>query len=155
MSSSDSFRKELQKDLMQEIIKCKSNYSNLATMSDEITTEIHNCNEHFISCFIKYELLEECIDGTNTRTEDILSKHRERFMIGDIDDWGPYSSFTHTYNFGDIVFDEKRNTNAIVLNEKKVFISLWYHGLDDGSAVIRQRKKTDNTVPFDCLKESV
>ena len=61
MSVESTLHKKFQKEILSEIHKCKSNYSTLLTMSEEINVEIVKCNKHFIHCFFEYELLEESL----------------------------------------------------------------------------------------------
>ena len=143
MNDNTSLRKELQKELLSEIDKCKSTYSTLLNMQHEINKEIVDCNEHFIHCFIEYKLLEESLMDTNTRTNEVTETYQNRFKKGVETDWSNYNCGMFMYNYGDVLFDEKYNMKAIVLNETKVFITLWYYAQEEDELVVKQRKKND------------
>lgn len=143
MNSNDELCQELQSELLKQINQCKTTYTNLVMMTNGIDSELKECNEHYVTCFIQYELLEFSNDGVNTRTNDIMKRFGNRFNAGSAmstsNDWiGDYK-----YNFGDVIFDEKYNTKAIVVNETRVYVHLWYYSIDSVSSVLKNRKKVD------------
>ena len=138
------FCKQLQKGLLSEIHKCKTNYATLVKMSDEINAEIAKCQEHFITCFIEYELLEESVQNTNTLTTEIMTKYDSFFKAGEETDWAPYSTGFFKYNFGDVVLDNKSSTKGIVVGETRVYISIWYYTSNENDMLVKQRKKDDS-----------
>ena len=115
-------------------------------MSNELDTEITECNEHFITCFIQFELLEHNIESVNTISNKIMKKYNNRFFFGEKAEPSDGWKGIFMYNYADLVYDDKVRLNAFVINEKKVYITLWY--LIDGingeeEMMIKQRKKTD------------
>ena len=143
MTSSNLLCHELQDELVKQMQMCKSKIANLTMMRREIEGELRECNEHFVTCFIQYELLEFSSEGVNTKTYDIMKKFRSRFQFGseagDYDDWDG----VYRFNFGDIIFDKKYNSQAIVVNEKRVFANLWYYQNESDDMIFRNRKKMD------------
>ena len=143
MSSNSTISQELKEELIVQLQQCKTKYTNLMLMSNSLDTEVIECNEHFISCFIQYELLEFALESSNSLSSEITSKYSNRFFIGEktkeSDGWKGIFRF----NYCDIIYDHKVNMNAFVVNEKKVYVTLWYLKEEGSETMVKQRKKTD------------
>lgn len=147
MTSTTNKSQELQQELIVQLEQCKSKYTNLLLMSDELDTEMTECNEHFITCFIQFELLEHNIQSLNSTSSKIMNTYDNRFFVGEKAEPSDGWNGVFMYNYADLVYDDKVRMNAFVMNEKRVFITLWYLIHDsngDDEIMIKQRKKTDD-----------
>ena len=49
----------------------------------------------------------------------------------------------YQYSFGNIVYDKKNDVIAVVMNETKRFITLWYFQNNDSTTCVKKRLKDD------------
>ena len=143
MANNNSLRRDLQKDLRIQLDQCRNRYRILNTMSDEIATEMKQCREHYINCFIQHQLLDHTLLGTSTKTETMTMKYKKRFKYGDKIQNDSFESHYHKYNFGDVIYDGKFGMDGVVVNETKVFVTLWYHTNSEDEFCSKKRKKKD------------
>ena len=139
-----NYRNELQSELRNELNKCRSKYQNLITMSSSVQTEIEECNEHYISCWLQYHIIDHSLMGTSSKSAMITRRFYNRFKFGETNIGSNGKNNRHKYNYGDVVYDHKFAKHGIVVNELKVYVTLWYYEVDGDELETRNRKKSDD-----------
>ena len=144
MSRNNTLRKDLQSDLRNQLNECRNRYKVLATMSKEIETEMCQCREHYISCFIQHQLLDHTLEGTASKTQTITSRFNKRFKYGDLLDGSQFETLFHKFNYGDVLHDYKFDMEGIVVHETKIYVTLWYYTDSENEFESKKRKKEDS-----------
>ena len=123
-----------------------NNSKRLRQLQNEITEEIDRVYENVLYLYLTIEIREFSDLPMLNVLENTFYRFKKRFIQNTSttkdDDWiGVYM-----YSYGDIIHDERNDKKAIVVEETKCFITMWYFEDRNYGYSTKRRNKYDDSL---------